>query len=82
MNRSLSGTHTYVTHRGLYLCVDPIKKIFVKIPASRVRSFLVPDGYIQILAEDRVTVLRVVYIHEQNKIWACTEKEFTLKTIL
>lgn len=80
IHRSVSGIHTFITNRGLFLRVDPVKNIVVKIKASRVNSH-VDQGFVNILDEAKEKVSQIVYLDGYHRIWACTKEEFYEKVV-
>ena len=80
IHRSTSGIHTFITNRGLFLRVDPVKNIIIKIKASRVDSH-VEQGFVNILDEAKEKVSQIVYLDGYHRIWACTKEEFYEKVV-
>ena len=80
IHRSVSGIHTFITNRGLFLRVDPVKNLVIKVKASRVVSH-VDQGFVDILDEAKEKVSQTVYLDGYHRIWACTKEEFYEKVI-
>ncbi len=80
INRSTKGISSYITKRGLFICLDQINGTFEKIKASRVVSFLDmyedDTGFVNILDINKDKVIETLYISNYGIRWACTREEF------
>ena len=83
IHRSTKGILSFIQKRGLWLCTDPYKKIYVKIKASRI---YVSEDLIQIMSSavpmenypgwSVSSIVEVLYMCDYGKRWACTKEEF------
>ena len=75
IHRTISGIHSFIIKRGLFIRVDPVNNTFVKIKASRVVSYL-DQGFVNILDVAKENVLETLYFSDYGGRWACTKEEF------
>lgn len=81
IHRTKEGIYSFVKTRGLFICVNPVSKIYKKVTASYI-TVDETKGLIKIHHEPiknvdpDYTVVEVLFIDDYGKRWACTEKEF------
>lgn len=73
--------HTYIIKNGLFIRIDPINNLYIKIKASRLVSHILDLGYVNVLDAAKENVQETLFLSNYGDRWACTKEEFHGKDV-